>query len=262
MDAKISSYFNENKKLKKAQVTIFIILGLIIIIGFLIVFLLIYPPEITIIDEDNPQAYIESCTKNAVDDALEILTKQGGDIDPKGHITYNSEKISYLCFNTNYFEPCINQRPLLVEHIENEINDYIRPVIAECFNEIETELKKTNDIKTSDMSLKTRLTSRNIAVDIEKKFEIEKGENVRDFKDFRVVIANPIYDLADIAMEIVNQESRFCNFDELGFMILHPEYDITKFITGETNIIYTVKERSTGQKFVFVVRSCKLPPGF
>jgi hypothetical protein len=63
-------------------------------------------------------------------------------------------------------------------------------------------------------------------------------------------------------MEIVNQEITFCNFDELGFNILHPEYDVRKFITGNSDIIYSVKDIETEEDFVFALKSCTLPAGF
>ena len=76
-------------KSKRSQITIFIILGLIVIVLIALLFLLIKPPEIKVIDENNPQAFIESCTRESVEQALDILSKQGGDIEPKGYISYN-----------------------------------------------------------------------------------------------------------------------------------------------------------------------------
>ncbi|MDP7521220.1 MAG: hypothetical protein QF567_03225, partial [Candidatus Pacearchaeota archaeon] len=57
-------------------------------------------------------------------------------------------------------------------------------------------------------------------------------------------------------------ESGYCNFDELGYNILHPQYDVRKFITGNSDIIYTIKDIGTEEDFVFAIRSCKLPAGF
>lgn len=246
----------------RGQIAIFIILALIIIIGVIIIFLLFNPPEVKVLDEKNPQAYIESCVRETVEDAINITSMQGGDITPKGYVRFNSEEITYLCFNYNNYYQCINQRPLLIEHIENEITDYIRPKIMNCFGDLQKGLEKRYDIETSEMDVETQLHSRNVIVKINKKFEMSRGDEVREFNDFSMHMVHPIYDLAKIAMEIVNQESRFCNFDELGYMILYPKYDITKFLTGDTDIIYKIKERSTNREFTFAVRSCVLPAGF
>lgn len=247
---------------KRSQVTIFIILGLIVVVGIAIIFLLVRPPEVKVIDEKNPQAFVESCTEEAVLDAIAILSKQGGDITPKGFLNYDSENIAYLCYTTTYYERCINQRPLLIEHMEQEITDYIRPRLEDCFFELENNLEGRYDIETSAMNLKTTLQSKTVVITIDKKFTMKRNEELLTFDHFKVNLVHPLYNFGEIGMEIANQESSFCGFDEIGYMIVHPDFDITTFITGESNIVYTVKERATQQSFRFAIRSCPLPPGY
>ena len=117
----------------KAQVTIFIILAMLIIVVVAILFLLFRTPGIQVQDVENPQAYIEGCVKDFTEEAIDILSEQGGDINPKGSIEYNNKNLTYLCYNANYYLPCVNQRPLLVEHIQDEITNYIRPKTEKCF---------------------------------------------------------------------------------------------------------------------------------
>jgi len=45
-------------------------------------------------------------------------------------------------------------------------------------------------------------------------------------------------------------------------MIFYPKYDMNKFRTGDSDIIYSIKDRLSGEEFVFAVKSCTLPPGF
>jgi hypothetical protein len=45
-------------------------------------------------------------------------------------------------------------------------------------------------------------------------------------------------------------------------MMLYPEFEIEKFRTGESTTIYTIKQRKTGERFRFAIRSCVIPPGF
>lgn len=263
-----NSHFESDIKIKllpnckRSQITIFVILGLILIVGLIMVFLLLNPPKVRVIDEKNPQAFIESCTKRAVEEAVDILSKKGGDISPKGYISYNGTEITYLCYNENVYDPCINQRPLLIEHIEKEITNYITPIVTECFNELENKLRNNYDVEGSGFKIETMLQSKNIAVKINRNIKITREGEAREFNEFRMHLISPIYDFAKIGMEIANQESRFCNFDELGFMILYPNFDVTKFITGDADIIYVIKEVSTDQKFTFAIRSCTLPPGY
>ncbi|MAG02496.1 hypothetical protein CMI42_04105 [Candidatus Pacearchaeota archaeon] len=247
---------------KRSQITIFVIVASIIVVSVIIIFLLIKGPEVRVLDENNPQAFIESCTREAVEEAIEILSKQGGDIKPKGSLNYEDEEIAYLCYNINFYERCVNQRPLLIEHIENEITEFIKPKVGNCFFNLESNLRGRYEIETGEMELRTVLQPKTVIVEIDKGFKMTRNEEVRDFEGFKMSKVHPIYDLAEIGMKIVNQESKYCNFDELGHMILYPEYDIKKFILGDANLVYRVSERGTGEEFNFAIRSCALPAGY
>ena len=247
---------------KRSQVAIFIILGLIIVVGLIIVFFLFKPLEISVVDENNPQAFVESCTRQATEEAISLLSPRGGDISPRGYISHEGEDIKYLCYNERFYESCINQRPLLVEHIEDEITKQITPIIADCFFDLRQSLGNRYDIEESEMIIDTRLQSGHVAVKIDKNFKISRRGDVRDFNQFRMNLVHPIYELSKISMEIVNQEISYCNFDELGYNILHPQYDVQKFITGNSDIIYTLRDIETEESFVFAIKSCTLPPGF
>ena len=257
MDEKMMRKMNQ-----RGQITIFIILALIIIVVISMLFLVLRAPSPEIIDEENPQAFIESCTKQAVEEALEILMPRGGDIIPKGSLMYYDLERTYLCYQENYYLPCINQRPLLIEHIENEINNYIEPRIANCFNILESKLERRYTIETGGMQLQTKLSSGLISVDINKNFKMSRAEIVRNFDNFKVSMVHPIYEIAKVASEIVNMEAKFCNFDILGFMIFYPRFDLDKFRPGNGNVIYKINDVATDEEFMFAIRSCALPPGF
>jgi len=246
---------------KKAQITIFIILALIIVILIILFFLMRHPPEVEVLDEEDPQAYIESCTRDAVEEAISILSPLGGDIEPKGKILYKDEELVYHCYTDVLFEKCVSQRPMLIEHIEVEIDNFITPIVSDCFKNLESKLRKRYDLESSEMILDVRLYHKQIVVDIDKNMKFKRGDISKEFDHFRIDMVHPIYDFAKLAMEIVNQEIRYCNFDELGYMILYPEMDVKKFITGEADTIYVLEERASGEQFKFAVRNCKLPAG-
>ena len=53
---------------------------------------------------------------------------------------------------------------------------------------------------------------------------MSRGDTVREFNVFNANVIHPLYDLAEVAMEIANQESKYCNFDNLGFMVFYPDF--------------------------------------
>ncbi len=252
-------------KNKGAQVTIFIILALALIVSIAIIFVLNKPKKPIIINEKNPQTYIESCIKDSIEESLEILSEQGGDIFPENSIMYQDKNISYLCYIQGYYTPCINQRPHLISNIEKEIKEYASLIIDNCFSNLESELSNKYEIEiqnSNEMQVNINLRPNQVLGEVNRKIIIKNEKNTREFKKFKVNLVHPIYNLAKIALEITNQEAQYCNFEILGFMLFYPKYNINKFRTGDSDTIYTITERISNKKFIFAVRGCVLPPGF
>jgi hypothetical protein len=253
----------EIRAYSKGQVTIFIIIALIIVVGIILVVIIFREPTVSGSATQNPDSYIEKCTKDATEEAINALSAHGGDIEPEGSVMYQGERITYLCYNSEYYLPCVNQRPLLVEHIESEITDYVEPKVQNCFSSLKQDLEDKNyQVGLGSMNISTKLRTNGVIVSIDRKLTLTKGEETRKFEWFTSQVSSPIYELAKIAMEITNQEARFCNFENLGFMIFYPDYNIDKFRTGNADNIYTLKETSTGKAFKFAIRSCVMPAGF
>ena len=246
----------------QGQIFIFVVVAIVLVIGVLIIFLLRGPLEMRLTDESNPNAFIESCTREAVEEAVELLQEGGGDINPVGFFQFEDRPITYLCYNANYYESCITQRPLLIEHMQQEITDYITPKISDCFFNLESDLRRRYTVESGTLAIETILQPETIVVSIQKNLELSRENEVRTFEKFSMVANHPLYNLGEISMTIANQEAKYCDFDELGYMILYPQYDITKFVTGDATIVYQVTERNSDESFRFAVRSCALPEGY
>ena len=249
------------RKNKKSQITIFIILGILIFVVIALFFIIKNPPQFSLNDDQNPQSYIESCAKEATEEAIDKMLPRGGDVNPKGSVLYEGIERTYLCYTAKYYESCINQRPDLIKHLEDEITNDIRGKISSCFDNIKNNFDESYDVSMGEMYIKTKLYPKQILVDIKRDFEMRKDESSRKFDEFKVVLVHPLYELSSTAIEITNQEAHLCNFDYLGFMIIYPKYDLDKFETGDGDTIYTVRDRSTNKEFIFAIRSCVLPPG-
>lgn len=268
-DKKANSHFDfiiKNKilpKSKRSQVTIFIIFALIVVVLIVLMFILREPEELELISIENPQAFIDTCARDSINEAINILRIQGGEIEPEGSVMFKGREITYLCYTTKFYTPCTNQKPSLIEDIQDEITSYIYPRISNCFNTLKTESEKLYSVEMDEgMEIDIQLKSGRIIANIEKDFRLSKEDRIDEYNNFRIEIIDPLFDLSKIAMEIANQESEFCNFDALGFMIIYPKYNLDKLRTGDSDIIYTIRGRKTNKEFVFAVRTCVLPAGF
>tara|TARA_Y100000310_G_scaffold66661_1_gene62000 strand:+ start:409 stop:1170 length:762 start_codon:yes stop_codon:yes gene_type:complete len=247
---------------KKGQIAIFVILALILVTLISLIFVVKKGPDVKIIDEQNPQAFIEGCTREAVEDALNLIMKQGGDIEPRGMIRFDGENITYLCYNENYYSSCTNQRPMLLKHIKNEITEYVRPRVSNCFESLKKELEPRYVVEMdTNWELTTILATQEVKIEINREFKMKRGDEIRNFELFKINIISPVYELAKTAIEITNQESEYCYFNINGFNMNYPKWEVRKEMMDDSKI-YKIKERASNQKFNFAIRGCVMPPGF
>jgi hypothetical protein len=244
------------RKNKRGQITIFIILALIIVFIIALFFLLRKPPNTTVSSE-NPNLYIQTCVKGPLEKEIDLLSKQGGEINPKGNLIYENEKVSYLCYTSTKDEKCTNQNPMLIEHIEEQLKDYITPQINSCFEGLRIELEKKGEVELgSDMEFNLSLKPKQVIINIDRDLRITKGDSSQNFKEFNIKIINPIFNLVEISNEIVNDESQSCDFDLVYFMTLNRDYGIKVNQTASDDMIYTVTEKASNKNFRFAIRNC------
>jgi hypothetical protein len=255
---------------KKGQLTIFIVAGILIVgtIVFYFIFKQGLLPDIGGGKEINANAFLEACIEEKIQEADEILSLQGGDINnPSFYIPleFIEEKvkrnISYLCYTNNYYVPCVNRQPLLMNHLEEEIESYINEEVRLCFDNLESSLKKQNyEVKKTYLGFNVELIPSKILVDIEGDMTLTRAEKTFKEKNFNIIVKSRLYDLATIAKEIVSGETEFCYFDANGFMLLYPEYKID-ILRKKYTLIYTILEKNSLKKFRFAVRGCATRSG-
>lgn len=252
---------------KRSQVTIFIIAALVIL-GLVAAYFLFGRGIITDIDvgskpEENPKAFLNSYLEPHVEETLEVVSSQGGYINNKLHREIDGVKISYLCYNQNFYLACINQEPMLIEHLKEDIKNNIQPDVVAAFNELKNVLEEKGfEVEMQNLRFEVDLQPKKVILDIDRNFVVSKSGETSRYENFEIVMASRFYDLAVVVQEIVSQEARFCNFEQQGFMLFYPDFDIDKFRTGDSTTIYTVEHRKTHEQFKFAVRGCVIPPGF
>src|SRR3989338_3113173 len=116
---------------KRGQVTIFIILGIIILAAVVLVFYLtgdtlVKQSEGKVNIETKPlKNYVGDCLEKTGNDALTLIGKQGGVINPVNYRLYENDKVNYLCYASTDYSLCTNLYPDLRGTIVLELNDYV-----------------------------------------------------------------------------------------------------------------------------------------
>ena len=243
--------------------TIFIIVGIVIIAGLLIFFSLMgwLNPEKLNNKNRDPYGFFEECIKENLIKNSNIIGLQGGYLFPGLSEKFEFEEegkinMSYLCYTRNYFTPCINQEPMLIEHLRIQLKKAIKEKVEGCFNEFKATLSEDYETEAEYYGYDLDLKPGKINLDINGKIIYNKGEETYSYENISFGIVSKFYDLGIVAQEIVSKEARFCSFEIGGYMLLYPEFDIDKTRTGDGKTIYKIKDKITGEKFIFAIRGC------
>lgn len=250
------------KREKKAQVTIFILIAILIVAGIIILFTLSRSPKTTLsIDSNDPKTIISTCATDSIKKSIQEMLINGGKISPEKTIMYGGKNYTYLCYNADYYKSCYNIYPMLELSIEEEIRKDTLQEINNCFNLLEDELKDQGfSVSSSNLDYQIDLIPGEVRTKINKKVSFSKDSVSNELSDFSFAVPSSLYDLVKVSRDIINSEAEFCNFEYNGYMLLYPEFDI-KRLDVDSSKIYNVANRLTKENFRFAVRSCALPPG-
>jgi hypothetical protein len=250
---------------KKAQVSLFIIIGLLIV-AVIAIFLLTSNagnPIINIGEEFSPESFIDKCLRESLRNTVSTMLPQGGFVDPTDYKIYNNIRVTYLCKNINFYEPCITQYPLFITRLEEEIEYNTQENIEQCFISLEQELEDRGyEFSGGKAEVESKVKPGLIELSAFRDFSFSKGGVAQDFDGFKVGINSPLYDLGSTANEIVSQESEFCYFEYVGFDLLYNDFDVKKYTMSDSTKIYSIKDKSSGEEMNIAVRGCVIPAGF
>jgi hypothetical protein len=255
---------------QKAQVSIFIIAGIVVVALIVLMFLFFPKLQETLFPQTkSPGEFMHDCVYQDVKDNLEIIEKQGGSLDPGHYILYRGEKIEYLCYTREYYKPCIMQQPNLQGHIELELAKNIEDRVNECFNTLVENNKNagfdTGGSQKGDVIVE--LSKDELKVLLTHTLMLSKGEVVEAYggnsgKPIIISIDNNLYQLVNIANSILNWEARYGKAETTTYMNYYPDLKVEKQVQGEGSTIYILTNRNSGERFQFASRSMVFPPGF
>jgi len=243
------------KKNKRGQITIFIILGLLI----LIVLFFLFRGNFQIIESKTPILRIEDCVEQGLE--IEQLNEQGGSFNPEFYYLYKGDKIQYLCYTDEYYKTCVMQKPLLKQEIEKEINSKINPILSNCVDSVKSDLEKEGySVRLGNLNSDIKIIPENIVIEISDVLETEKNGKT-NYENLKINIPSKLYEMTMIASSISNWEAHYGDSETMNYMIYYPNIKVEKKKQGEGTTIYILTNRLTLDKFQFASRSLVIPPG-
>ena len=246
---------------KKAQLTIFIIVAIVIVVGIVAAFWLMGRVDTDTPTDLNPKQFVQKCVQDAIEDSVEKMLENGGQRVPSQAISYQGHEWNYLCYQADYYQGCYNIHPMLELQIESEIVRDTNDGIQRCFDTMREDLENRGyDVKGGATEYSINLLPGYVEINLMKPIDVSREETAQSFEDFTTRVLSPIYDLVQIAREVVNSEAQFCHFEYNGYMLLYPKYDIRRIDYTDSKI-YRLIDRGSGAELRFAIRSCAFAPG-
>jgi len=244
---------------KKGQVTIFILIAIVI---FAVVLVLFYPRIKVLFVPAAPVGLVDECMQADIDKVVDRLSMQGGSLNPKLFFAYQGNNVEYLCYTNTYYQPCIMQQPLLLQHVEREIKGYIESRAKTCIATMKDEMEKRGYTVTSSyQGTDVEIVPGNINIIINAKVSVTK-EGTQTFNKFDIVKKSSLYDLVILSTSILKLETRLGDIETMTYMTYYPYIIVEKLKQGDGSKVYIISDTNTDDTFMFATRSFAFPGGY
>jgi len=255
-DSSISRIFITNRS---GQITIFIIIGILLVLALLIVVfvkresLTVKPEELLPTSKGAVASYISSCIKQLGEDALSRLGEQGGyvilpqDIANNGYVHLKTSPFSavpYWAYGQTIAVP-----PLTT--VKAQIDSSIQQHLRECVLGTGAFQQSFNLVEKSDISVNTNIAENNVVFNVRWSIEVQdkQGEKITDLIDHIAESPVKLKQLYDTASRIITVEMRDLKLEDITQDLIaleHPDVPVSGFeisCTRKEWNIATVKQR-------------------
>lgn len=213
---------------RKSQITLFIIVGLILLLVLALFFYMStlrveeFEPEleetVMIQDAQSLHNYIEQCLKDVSKESIEEIALQGGSFDPVQWRYVNEIKVNMLCYAEGD-NPCV-QTLTTVDDIELELARRISFNLDQCIDLAELE-KQGYTIETGEKTINPIITNENVLINMYYTVQLSTEGASFTADEFSTEVKAPLGLLFRNALFIMNEENTAGFFAHMDFMQQH-----------------------------------------
>ena len=210
---------------KRGQTTLFIILGIVIVILVALYFVGkqtdMLPEIFSAADAEGELAdideHVTECMAEIGEEYVRQIAWQGGylSIGTDTYKLWNDTTVSYLCWNQVGLPTCSN-RLLTQAHMEEELEEVISSALSTCINVHDY----SNDLNTAESwVLDVEITSDSVDLYLDYPIEVVKDDSSASTEGFSENVNLPLGELFDVVQDIVNEEAGWGTFDPMLYML-------------------------------------------
>jgi hypothetical protein len=225
--------------MKKAQITLFIILGVILLAAVGMIFYLNsrnIDLSLNMPQEAKPvKQYVDSCIEKSAIEAIQLVGMQGGYVIPPNlSLETNYSTIAYHYYDRKYAAPS-------KETIENEISKAIGLTLGDCLDNFSSFRKQNYNITTENIEAETIIGNDDVLVKVEYPISIIKDETRTEVSQFSASAPIRLLHIYEIAQQAIAKTMQDPEWIDMTFL---SSFDLAIDIlpNDEESLVYTISD--------------------
>ncbi len=245
---------------KRGQVTLFIIIGILIVASVILVLYLRGQLFFGPVTPENLNTkmipirdHVIKCMQEVSPQYIEKIGLQGGYLSTPTdtYRMWNNETVSYLCYNVKNQPNCYN-RMLTKAHMEQELQDALNLGLSQCIDMSKFQ-GKGYDIVWGTRKTSVEIGDDKIIVTVKMPITIKKDEVSITEQEFISNFNYPLGRLYNIAQDMIDVESQYGEFDQLTYMLMKKGQYIIDKQRPYPDKLYILKTKDNPYIFQFFI---------
>ena len=246
-------------KSKNAQVTLFVILSLLLVVAIGILFYYWRPG---ILFQDDLQPRLESCISSSIDENVKALALNAGVLEPRFSYIYDGKNHTYLCYTEDLYRPCVNQEPMISRVFEDSLVVLLEEEFQDCYDSSFADLRRRGyDVDQGEATFNLSIDPQGISIIIDAPMTVSTEDTSVRTQRYSYVHSTNLYELLMVATSLVQFETFYGDSEQTIQMRLYPDIHIDKRRQGDQTKVYILTERNENIEYRFAVRSFPRPVG-
>jgi len=244
---------------KRGQVSVFVIVGIIIVILAALFFFLrsevgLFVNPTTFLNEKSRpiEDNLKVCVRNVTLTNLNLLAKQGGNLNPTNYVLYQSNPVSFFCNNIPNDRKCLNVMPTF-DNLVTNLNAEIQSGVNDCVDKGLVENGFGYEVNAGSIKTELTILGDSVAVKADYDIKIKKGEITQEIRPIVERFDIPIQDLYGVSVDVINSEASLGYFEQLLYMLNERGQFIVNLDKPYPNKIYRVQKKGSDFEFWFAV---------
>jgi hypothetical protein len=252
------------KFFKKAQLTLFIIMAILIVVSVSFLFIKL-SPRLNLFDRGavSPSEAISNCIENVIKDSeKEFFDSRDLLLDTQLVYRHNQDTMPFLCYSTEFYMPCVPQSPLFIESVRKNMENKASRELSRCVLKLKEDYeRKGYTFDYSSFNFVLTFNELEISYSARVDITIFKGDETILISTKEGSVPTLLPKMLRTAETIVNYESVFCEFNHVTWQALNRDILIKRFRGGDQTKVYSLEDRNSGEEIKFAIRTCVMPAG-